>query len=99
MAAFALHEIIRAQNDRGPHRAGLGCVSGSEMCSYARARQRLTLLFARRLWTASTTLRAAGAAAFANIVTVVIMRQLHQNGRPNASTRLPCAANRTKFCP
>src|SRR6185437_7007727 len=56
-----------------------------ETCSYARARQRLALLFARLLLAAATKLRAAGAVAFGNWAVVEVMRRLNQMLRRNAS--------------
>jgi hypothetical protein len=53
--------------------------------SYARARQRLALLFARLLSTAGTKFRAAGAVASGSMAVVVIMCRLEQMERPCAS--------------
>ena len=73
------------QNDEGPLVAGLRRVSFVETCSYARARQRLALLFARLLLTAATKLRAEGAVAFGNWAVIEVMCRLDQMLRRNAS--------------
>src|SRR6185437_5078249 len=73
------------QNDEGPLVAGLRRVSFVETFSYARARQRLALLFARLLLAAATKLRAAGAVAFGNWAVIEVMRRLNQMLRRNAS--------------
>ncbi|MEY2167236.1 MULTISPECIES: hypothetical protein [unclassified Rhodanobacter] len=90
MAGFALRGWMRVknhtrQNDEGPLVAGLRRVSFVETCSYARARQRLALLFARLLLTAATKLRAAGAVAFGNWAVIKVMCRLDQMLRRNAS--------------
>jgi len=70
------------QKNQGPHWAGLGRVSGGVAFSYARARQRLALLFARLLLATATKLRAAGAMAFGNMAVVKVMGRLeHEAGR------------------
>jgi hypothetical protein len=76
-----------AQNEEGPHWAGLLRVSGGVAFSYARARQRLALLFARLLLTAAAKPRAAGAVAFAKLAVAEIMCRLEQKAGIFASDR------------
>jgi len=71
--------------NQGPHWAGLGRVSGGVAFSYARARQRLALLFARLLFTTATKLRAAGAVALAKMAVAKIMCRLKQKTGGGAS--------------
>ncbi|HKR77757.1 MAG TPA: hypothetical protein VJR95_13955 [Rhodanobacter sp.] len=77
--------VFKPQKNQGPHWAGLGRVSGGVAFSYARARQRLALLFARLLLTAATKPRAVGAVAFGNMAVVKVMGRLEQNAGARAS--------------
>jgi hypothetical protein len=71
--------ICVKQKNEGPHWAGLRRVIFVETRSYARARQRLALLFARLvLLPASTMPRAAGAVKFWWVAATECMGELEQ---------------------